>query len=188
MGKRIVNGEIIDDDGPGSQGRSGGASGRPQQWPQGSANQHAGAAITAAAENWWQREPFRVLPDGVGLRVVPVPLPDVALFGLRVTALQYTVAAVVTFLMGVRALIFLALCWGIAQLNSTPRSSAQRPATGIGAQSNAGANGGSSTREIQDFMKNYLASDPGGKSSAAGATKPTSSPWASAGKARKLND
>lgn len=61
-------------------------------------------------DKWYERPPLRLLPDGAGLPWLPIALPDVAVFGMRVTALQYAVAAVVTLLVGVRALLFLALC------------------------------------------------------------------------------
>ena len=68
------------------------------------------AAASGPVDKWYERPPLRLLSDGVGLPVLPVALPDVALFGMRVTALQYAVAAVVTLVAGVRALLFLALC------------------------------------------------------------------------------
>ncbi len=71
---------------------------------------------------------------------------------------------------------------------TTPASGGQPPPTSAGLQGGTSAGEGSSKRDIQNFMKNYLATNPGAKSSGPSSTGANPSAWTNAGKGRKLGD
>ena len=77
----------------------------------------------------------------------------------------------------------------VVQMNAAvPASSGQRPPTSAGLQGGTSASEGSSKRDIQNFMKDYLATNPGAKPSGPSSAGASPSAWAHAGKGRKLGD